>query len=161
MRPGSQLVGTGNPSLRPGAGCMAPTELSRTKWLRVTLQSQTDGRHHQDYKRRTDSAKSSLQLSWKHHFLFNRCPRKPQTHHKLLHPQHPTGFLQSPVASSFMLPSPFGVQVPAENSQWVSSVRWLRGARLVPAVSSWVWEEGEEDLFLYSISFLALKKRRR
>lgn len=105
MRPRSQLVRTGNPPLCPGAGCMAPTELSRTKWLRGTPQSQTDGRHHQDYKRRTDSAKSSLQLSWKH-FLFNHCPRNPQTHHKLPHPQHPTGFLKSPVASNFYAPLP-------------------------------------------------------
>jgi len=63
----------------------------------------------------------------------------------------------------FRLPSPFRVQVPAEKLQSVGIVCEMApgGHGWVPAVSSWVGEEGEEDLLLYSISFLALKKRRR
>lgn len=94
----------------------------------VTDRWETSSSH--DYKRRIDSAKNFLQLSWKHLFLFNRCPRNTQTHYNLPHPQHPTGFHKSPIClrcsgSSPPLGSKF---LQKSSSQWVSSVRWLQEA---------------------------------
>lgn len=83
------------------ASCMAPKELSRVKWLRITLQSQRDGRHHQAkiIKGEQTAQKACCSCHGNIFFLFNRCPRNTQTHHNLPHPQHPTGFHKSPVAS--------------------------------------------------------------
>lgn len=103
---------------------MAPKELSRVKWLRVTLQSQTDGRHHQAkiIKGEQTAQKLAAAVMGTSFFYLITAPGipKPITTSPTLNIQQ--DFTSPPLPSMFRLPSPFRVQVPAERLQSVGII---------------------------------------
>lgn len=113
--------GQGIALLCPSVTCMPPKECSRVRWFWVTTavtdRWETSSSH--DYRRRIDSAKTLLQLSWKHLFYLIAPPGipKPSMTSPTLNIQQ--DFTSPPLPLMFRLPSPFKVQVPPEKLQSV------------------------------------------